>query len=59
MDLPTTGEGEVLRDGDQNVSEEVPNVAQQAHGPATTNDTHSDGDNKFQDAISVWRGDHL
>lgn len=57
MDLPTAGEGEIVRNGDQSVSTEVSNVDQHAAIPTTTADNaHPYGDNKFQKAISAWRG---
>lgn len=56
MDLPNTGEEELIRNGDKKASKEDGDVDQRARGPATADNARSDGDNKFQNAISVWRG---
>lgn len=57
MDLPTTGDEDPLRDSDPNAPTESLNINRRSPVAAIANNARSDGDNKFQNAISAWRGD--
>ena len=56
MDLPVTGEEGSLRKGDQKGTADGANSNQDAFNTAMANETRRDEDNKFQNAISAWRG---
>ena len=56
MDLPIAGEEGSLRNANQPEPPEGLNANQNVSAVATADDARRDGDNKFQSAISAWRG---
>ncbi len=56
MDLPTSGEEGSLQNGDRPGLPQGSNAGQNAVADAKNDDGSHEGENKFQRAISVWRG---
>ena len=56
MDMPTKVEDESFRNGDLPGPPDGLNSSQKSLGPAKADDARRDEDNKFQSAISAWRG---